>query len=348
MRKLIIFLLMTLISMNLISCTQPVQKQNISSEIVQAVEPDSKDTLKEIPAKQSDVVEEKKTEDIKTPKSFLKEANFNLSSDKIYYTGKAVVLTYHHFSLKPASGITIKPERFEADLKMLKDSNFNVISLKDMINTIQGNDKLPPNAVVIATDDGYESNYKIAYPILKKFNIPATIFIITSWIENYAPSDFEFNPMGPDQVKEMYKSGLIDIQSHSFKGHDYIERNEKGDMGGMLAFRMYDKKTGVYEADDLYTNRVINDLETSAKHIEKYTGSKPDIFAFPFGHYNTKLVELGKKAGFKYFVSTGYGYNSENSQSIIIKRIRSGDSKLTPDMLKENIINCGQGKSITP
>lgn len=91
----------------------------------------------------------------------------------------------------------------------------------------------------------------------------------------------------------------------------------------------------------------MDDLTTSADIIQKYIGSKPDTLCFPFGQYNSGLVSLGKSAGFKYFVSTGYGYNQEGSKKIVIRRIRSGDNKLTTEKLMENIINCGQGKQLS-
>lgn len=261
--------------------------------------------------------------------------------EEYYYTGKAVVLTYHHISTKPVSSITITPKRFEADIKMLKDSGFNVIPFKDMIRAVNGETALPPNAAVITFDDGYESFYKYAYPILKKYNVPAECYVITFWVQNYKPTGNELNSLGPDEIKEMYKSGLIDIQSHSFNGHDYVVRDPEGKTGGKLAYKIYDANTAKYESEENYKKRVLNDLVKSRDMIHEYTGSYPDTFCFPFGHYNSKLIEAGKQAGFKYFVTTAYGNNKANSKSIIIKRIRSGDAKLTTDKLKQNIIDCG-------
>lgn len=281
------------------------------------------------------------------PESFLNSCRYNIPANKVYYTGRAVVLTYHHISSKPFSSITIKPVRFEDDMKMLKDNYFNVVSFRDMINAMQGKAKLPPNAVVVSFDDGIESFYKYAYSVLKKYNIPAVNFIITSRTEDYHPSTNDYNPLSPAEIREMYKSGLVDIQSHSHNGHQLIVRNEDGKTGGMLAFREYDKKTGTYETVEHYDKRVVDDLKTSADIIQKYVGTRPDTFCFPFGHYNTALVNLAKSVGFKYFVSTGYGYNQEGSMKIIIRRIRSGDSKLTTEKLMQNIINCGQGKPLS-
>lgn len=335
MRK-VISLLLILLSFTIVSCSKSPRINNEQS-------PRRQDDIG-LP----DIAKHKSIrvrESLQAPKSFLQDANFNIPQAKTYYTGKAVVLTYHHISSKPFSSITIKPERFESDIKMLKDNYFNVISLRDMINAVMGNAKLPPNAVVITFDDGIGSFYKYAYPVLKKYNFPAVNFVITSRTESYSPSDDDFNPLGPDQIREMYKSSLIDIQSHSHDGHQYVTRNEEGKTGGYLAYRIYDKNTKTYESVDHYNGRVVDDLEKSIAIIQKYTDNKPDILCFPYGHYNSNLVDLGRKAGFNYFVTTAYGYNKEGSKTAIIKRIRSGDSNLTTSKLMQNIINCGQGKS---
>jgi biofilm PGA synthesis lipoprotein PgaB len=145
----------------------------------------------------------------------------------------------------------------------------------------------------------------------------------------------------------MYESGIVDIQSHSHNGHQYTVRNEEGKTGGILAYRTYDKNTG-FEPLEIYNKRVVEDLRLSIDIIKKYTGSTSDTLCFPYGHYNTGLAELGKEAGFKYFVTTAYGYNRENVPNThLIKRIRSGDSNLTTDKLKQNIIICGQGRPAT-
>ncbi|KPU44647.1 poly-beta-1,6-N-acetyl-D-glucosamine N-deacetylase precursor [Oxobacter pfennigii] len=267
-------------------------------------------------------------------------------SENTYYKGRAVVLTYHHISNKPVSSITIKPERFEKDLIMLNE-NFNVISFEEMIKSMKGEYELPDNAVVITFDDGYESFYKYAYPLLKKYNTPAINFIVTSWTESYEANGRDLNLLSPEQIKEMYESGLVDIGSHTHNGHEYIIKNEKEQLGGVLAYQIFDKATGTFESQETYEKRVIDDLKKSMEVIKEYTGDTTKVLCFPFGHYNSRLLKLSREAGFEYFVTTIYGNNKENSNKTLIWRIRSGDAKLTPEKLKESIINCGTGKPLS-
>lgn len=283
----------------------------------------------------------------KTPLKKVQENNTDKKDNpnsSIYYSGRAVVLTYHHVSKKPFSGITITPERFEKDLKMLKDKGFNIISMRSLLNSMEGKRGLPCNAVVISFDDGLESFYKYAYPLLKKYKMPAVNFVITYRNENYRPSNAELNPLSPEEIGEMYESGLIDIQSHSHNGHDYVTINEKLKKGGKLAFRIYYPETKSYEPEEEYRKRVLDDLVKSREVIYKYIGRYPDMLCFPFGHYNKRLKGIAIESGFKYFITTQYGYNSYNSKSKTIYRIRSGDSNLNSEKLFNNIIQCANKK----
>lgn len=340
------------------SCTGRAVVINNPPPAVKPVIEDSKESYKAYETEVETIPEEVLTEQPSQPQippepeikklkpvmSFLPLSNYDLPQEKVYYKDRVVVLTYHHISTKPLSSITIKPGRFEADLKMLKEDNFNVISLRDAIESISGNANLPPNAVVITFDDGYKSFYEHAYPLLKKYNMPATSFVITSWTEGLYPLNKNFDSLKPDEIREMYESGLVDIQSHSHFGHDYIIRNEKGQQGGFLAFQKYDPSTNSYEKEEDYKKRVSDDLARSISIIEKYTDNAPDILCFPFGHFNQRLVNIAKDAGFRYFVTTMYGNNKQGSKSKYIYRIRSGDAKLTSQKLKQNIIDCGIGK----
>ncbi|MCX7885308.1 MAG: polysaccharide deacetylase family protein [Caloramator sp.] len=263
---------------------------------------------------------------------------------KIYYKDKAVVLTYHHISTSNYSFITIRPERFESDIDMLIKEGFNFISAQQLINAMQGKDILPPNAVVITFDDGLESFYKYAFPVLKEYSVPAIMSIITSRTENYKAFDEEIRPLNSIQIREIYESGLVDVASHTHSSHEFIYINSELKQGGKLAFKIFDKETKKMETDEEYTKRVTEDLNTSREIIYKYIGKYPDILCFPFGHYGKRSLNTAKNCGFKYFITTQYGYNTYNSKSIIINRIRAGDSNLTSEKLKDNIIKCIKSK----
>ena len=95
--------------------------------------------------------------------------------------GKVLILTYHRFSREADLAKTSAAE-FAAHLAYLKKHN-QVLSLSDAAENLQNGKSLPPNATVITIDDGYADAYEIAFPILKEFDFPATLFAVTDFLD---------------------------------------------------------------------------------------------------------------------------------------------------------------------
>ncbi len=97
---------------------------------------------------------------------------------------KAVVLVYHRIA-EPMSdiwGIAVSPNNFESHLQILK-SNYNVVPLNELVDNIYKK-KIKRNTVAITFDDGYVDNYLVAKPLLEKYNLPATFFIASGYLDN--------------------------------------------------------------------------------------------------------------------------------------------------------------------
>ena len=101
------------------------------------------------------------------------------------------VLMYHNLAEdypKGAEGANITPKLFEEHMQGILDRGYTPVFVADYYNSVQRGETLPENPIIITFDDGYLSNYEIAYPILKRLNIPATIFIVTSTVGATAES----------------------------------------------------------------------------------------------------------------------------------------------------------------
>ena len=120
-------------------------------------------------------------------------------------TRKSFVLCLMYHSVdneKGKGGIFVN--EFEEHVKWIKDKKtFKMEELKNLNYT------LPKNSILITFDDGYKNNYTLAFPILKKYNMKATIFLNTKFI---GKDEFYLNW---DEIKEMYESGLVDFQLHT-------------------------------------------------------------------------------------------------------------------------------------
>jgi len=143
-------------------------------------------------------------------------------------------IMYHHVNDHAEDSITISPKRFDEQIRYMKESGYTPLFLNEMYDCVWGKAPLPEKPVVITFDDGYVDNWIHAFPILGKHGFKATIFAVTSLIGNSGPRssavipDHESTkrasicPKGPlpdyatwPEMREMEKSGLIDIQSHS-------------------------------------------------------------------------------------------------------------------------------------
>jgi len=101
---------------------------------------------------------------------------------------KILILMYHGFTdqkhvrgIENNHGKHMLVDKFEEQVRYLKD-NYNVISLEDLVDSLSRHRPLPPRSVVITMDDGYRSNFILAYPVLCKHQAPATIFIATDFV----------------------------------------------------------------------------------------------------------------------------------------------------------------------
>ena len=94
---------------------------------------------------------------------------------------KVLILTYHRFS-KSEHPYRISEKEFEAHLTYLAKHN-NVLSLDEVVDAKRSGDELPPNTTVITIDDGYHDAYDVAFPLLEKFRIPATLYTITDFVD---------------------------------------------------------------------------------------------------------------------------------------------------------------------
>jgi peptidoglycan/xylan/chitin deacetylase (PgdA/CDA1 family) len=127
-----------------------------------------------------------------------------------------LILTYHRFSQQHHQFKTSSKE-FAAHLEYLKKHN-QVLSLNEIEKSLEKGEKLPPNSVAITIDDGYADAYEIAFPILKKFGFPATLFAITDFVEGKIW-------LWTDKMRYILLRTKNEILRVEFESYDTIEKN---------------------------------------------------------------------------------------------------------------------------
>lgn len=224
-----------------------------------------------------------------------------LTGFTMYKQNHAVpVLEYHNFS-EESVGMddpwTVSQAAFCEQMAYLSQ-NCRVVSLKTFLQEIEQGKKIADNTVVITIDDGYRSNYLVAFPIIKQYQVPVTIFIVGNYIEKGRVGDYP--ALHWSDMKEMNASGLVDIQSHSYALHEMITDTRGYQVCSLMN---YITPSGSKETEEEHYQRIEDDLIKSSQYIESHLGTKPDILSWPFGSYDRKSMKAAKKAGFPYMVS---------------------------------------------
>lgn len=184
------------------------------------------------------------------------------------------ILLYHRFGPTVADGMTITTPVFASHMKYLHDNGYTVIPLRQLVDYYRGKAPAPkPKSVVIVEDDAHKSVYSDMLPIIRKYGYPVTIFTYPSAISNakYA--------MTWDQLRELKKTGLFDIQSHT-----YWHPN----------FKKERKKLSGAELEQL----VMTQLRKSKARLQTELGGNVDMLAWPFGIYDDYLIGKAAEAGY--------------------------------------------------
>ena len=184
------------------------------------------------------------------------------------------------------------PQSFEENIQTLLENGYTVISMNELNEAIHGKIPLPSKPILITFDDGYYSNYEYIYPILKKYNVKASIFIVTN---NIGQEIDGIKYLGWEECLEMQDSGLVEIFSHS-KKHVFYD------------------KISIKEFHD--------DVMESYQLIEEHLGKKSfKAFAYPYGAYTKETVWVLRLNHIDFqLYDLGMNY-TENFDKNYIKRI---------------------------
>src|SRR5438132_1935590 len=206
-------------------------------------------------------------------------------------TAQTIIFCYHLLVDKVRyPGTEITPAAFEAQMKELKDRGITVISMQDLLAWKRGEKNIPPRCAVITFDDGYKSQYEVAWPILKKYGYPFTMFIYTEGVRGGSLGGG--GAITWEQLEDMRDNG-IDIEAHSATHQDLREGHTimVAEPGGK---RTKKKLTGAE-----YEQWVQNEVVGCKQLLEQRIGIRVNCFAVPFGTYNEHVKEIARNAGYE-------------------------------------------------
>ena len=198
------------------------------------------------------------------------------------------VLCYHSIG-DDESGkdpLVISVQRFRAHMKGLKDNGYTSLTMKELDDYLENNKPIPVKSIIITFDDGYKDNYTNAFPVLKEFNMKATMFVVPSLLDGETS-------MTSEQVKEMSDYG-IDIESHTYS-HNRL--------------------------NEMSYSEQLKEFSESKAGIEALTGKSVVSAAYPEGKYNENTKKAIKDSGYKMGFTTEHGYADREDDYAALNRI---------------------------
>jgi len=240
---------------------------------------------------------------------------------------RLTVISYHEIE-EPAEALipdyAVSPTMFVRHIDWLRNNGFVFVSVEQVLAAKRDESRLPSKAVLLTFDDGYQSVYTHAWPLLRMLKIPSVISVVTKWQESAEQVDYAGKQVARNKflswatLKEMQSSGLVEIASHTHDLHHGLKANPQGSAQPAATARRYDAIRG-YEIEVDYLKRIDADLRLSRDVIRKRIGSAPRIVTWPYGKYNEMLESVASKYGMNVGLTLDDG---DNHAGVPMSRLR--------------------------
>ncbi|MGG3138268.1 polysaccharide deacetylase family protein [Bacillus subtilis] len=198
---------------------------------------------------------------------------------------KLPILMYH--SISSGNSLRVPKKEFEAHMKWLHVNGYQTLTPKEAYLMLTQDKKPSEKCVLISFDDGYTDNYQDAYPVLKKYGMKATIFMIGKSIGHK-------HHLTEDQMKEMAQYG-ISIESHTI---NHLELN------------------------GLTPQQQQSEMADSKKLFDHMFHQQTSIISYPVGRYNEETLKAAEKTGYQMGVTTELGAASRDQGMYALHRVR--------------------------
>lgn len=199
---------------------------------------------------------------------------------------KVRVLNYHKVDDMNIS-LSIRPQDFAQQMAWLASRGFHTITATELADALAGKASLPENPVLLTFDDGYEDNYKNAFPILKQYGFKATLFAIAGFVSQRK------GYLTWDELKDMQAHG-VDIESHTMTHRSLTGLSDEG---------------------------LHEEIFASKQLLESQLGKEVHFFAYPTGTYNLHIASLVQGAGYRGAFTVKYANVDPQSNAYALERI---------------------------
>ena len=212
--------------------------------------------------------------------------------------------------------LAVSTQHLAAHFAWLHHHGYTPVSIDDLIAAAHHERSLPDKAVLLTFDDGLKSVYTDVYPLLKIFDYPAVVSVVTDWLEIAPERTVQYGQrqLGRDdfiswaEARQMQASGLVEFASHSADLHRGIVANPQANLMPAAVSRAY--SGGRYESHGDFQARIAADLARSTAAIRAALGASPRVMTWPFGKYTLSNLELAARLGMPLSLTLEVGINT--------------------------------------
>lgn len=208
-----------------------------------------------------------------------------------------IILCYHDIPRElKLDKYGVDQELFVRQIEYLRTHGYHFVSVDDILLAQKGEKELPAKAVLLTFDDAYKSFFTFVFPLLKLYNYPSVLSVVTSWIDN-PPEGLPSELMSWQEINEVAKSNLVEVASHTHDLHKAIIYNPYENTGWAATSRLYDPSTQKYESQEAFEKRVSDDIARSLSLLKEKAGVKARVLTWPYGRYNQLGMEITESLG---------------------------------------------------
>ncbi|WP_303722560.1 polysaccharide deacetylase family protein [Malonomonas rubra] len=211
--------------------------------------------------------------------------------------GQVNAFIYHRFGESRYPSTNIEVEAFRQQLTYLREHDYQVFSLEEVVRRLRASENLPEKAAVLTVDDAFTSFAEGGMPIVREFGFPITLFVNTDAVGDHGYLDWE-------QIKALHEEG-VEIGNHT-ASHAYLVEMAEG------------------EGFDDWRKRIVMDIERAQQEFAGHLGFTPTTIAYPYGEYADEVVEIVKQLGFKAALAQQSGVIHSTSDLYALPRFPMG------------------------
>lgn len=228
--------------------------------------------------------------------------------------------------------LSVRTDQLLAQIAWLRDNGYQAVSVAQILAAQKGGPALPPKAILLSFDDGYQDFYTRVMPMLRAFNWPAVLAPVGTWLETPDDQVIQFGDVAAprelflnrEALRRAALNPLVEIGAHTFNHHKGILGNPQGNHLPAMANRIYLPDQKRYETEAEFETRIRNDVAAITRTIQETTGKTPRVWVWPYGAANGTAQRIIREAGYELFLTLQDGLADVQHPEQVPRMLMSG------------------------